>query len=114
MIEAYLGPRLERGVAALGNLARPFVLYAAALSSALATVSIVWMRLDLLAGAAFITASWGGVGLLYGAKAIEERGKNKDAASVEVARVTGASPEPQEVVVTNTPGDPVNVAETRP
>lgn len=62
---------LDRAVAALGNLARPYVLYSAATSSALATVSIVWMRGDLMAGAAFVGAAWGGVALLYGAKAME-------------------------------------------
>ena len=77
---------LESWTATLGNLARPFVLYVAALSSALATVSIVWMRLDLIAGAAFITAAWGGVGLLYGAKALEEGRKAKASAEVEIAK----------------------------
>jgi len=81
--------RFERVVSALGNLARPFVLYAAGGSSALSTVSIVWMRLDLIAGAAFITAAWGGVALLYGAKALEERGKAKSDAQARVAEATG-------------------------
>lgn len=84
--------RFERIVSALGNLARPFVLYAAAASSALATVSIVWMKLDLIAGAAFITASWGGVALLYGAKAIEERGKAKSEAEVAIAQTNAPGP----------------------
>lgn len=62
---------LERIVAAIGSVARPYVLYSAATSSALATVSIVWMKADLMAGAAFVGAAWGGVALLYGAKAME-------------------------------------------
>lgn len=78
--------RFERVVSALGNLARPYVLYSASTSSALATVSVIWMRLDLIAGAAFITASWGGVALLYGAKAVEERGKAKSQAAVAIAQ----------------------------
>jgi hypothetical protein len=78
--------RFERVVSALGNLARPAVLYAAAFSSGISTVSIVWMRLDLIAGAAFIAASWAGVGVLYGAKAIEERGKAKSEAAVAIAQ----------------------------
>lgn len=61
----------DRIVSAIGNVARPYVLYSAATSSALATVSIVWMRLDLIAGAAFVGAAWGGVALLYGAKSLE-------------------------------------------
>lgn len=84
-------PWFDRWIAALGNLARPFVLYSAAGSSAMATVSIVWMRLDLIAGAAFVTASWGGVALIYGAKAIEERGKAKSEAQVEIAKTTVAA-----------------------
>lgn len=84
--------RFERVVAALGNLARPFVLYSASASSALATVSVVWMHLDLIAGAAFITASWGGVALLYGAKAIEERGKAKSEAAVAIAQTNAGAP----------------------
>ena len=79
-------PSLEQLTHALGQLARPYVLFAAATSSAIATVSIVWMRLDLIAGAAFITAAWAGVGVVYGAKALEERGKAKSAAEVAVAR----------------------------
>jgi hypothetical protein len=105
---------LDRAVAAIGNLARPYVLYSAASSSALATVSIVWMRADLMAGAAFVGAAWGGVALLYGAKAIEEHGKAKSAAGVEVAKAASVPPGPQEVVVTNTATDPVHVEETRP
>jgi hypothetical protein len=62
---------LERIVTAIGSVARPYVLYSAATSSALATVSIVWMKADLMAGAAFVGAAWGGVALLYGAKAME-------------------------------------------
>jgi len=62
---------LDRIVSAIGNVARPYVLYSAATSSALATVSIVWMKADLMAGAAFVGAAWGGVALLYGAKAME-------------------------------------------
>lgn len=86
--------RFERVVSALGNLARPYVLYAASTSSAIATVSIVWMRLDLVAGAAFITATWAGVGVLYGAKALEERGKAKSEAQVKIAETHAAGGPP--------------------
>ena len=77
---------LERIVSAVGNAARPYVLISAATSSALATVSIVWMRGDLMAGAAFVGAAWGGVAMLYGAKALEERGKAKSEADVAIAQ----------------------------
>ena len=78
--------RLERAVAALGNLARPFVLYSAGLSAALATVRIAGGEHDLVAGAAFIAAAWTGVAALYGAKALEERGKAKSEAEVAIAQ----------------------------
>lgn len=74
-------------VARVGDLARPFVLYASGGSSAIATVLIVAMRFDLVAGAAYIAAAWAGTAALYGAKALEERGKAKSEAEVAVARV---------------------------
>jgi|GEM_PF-3391203 len=86
--------RFERTVAALGNLARPYVLYAAATSSAIATVAVVLKEMDLNAGAIFVGASWGGVALLYGAKAIEERGKAKSEAEVAIAQ-SNATTEPK-------------------
>lgn len=85
---------MDRIVSALGNLARPFVLYAAGASSAAATVSIVWMRLDLIAGAAFIAAAWSGTGLVYGAKALEERGKAKSEERVRVAAAAHSAIKP--------------------
>lgn len=87
-----LQPRFERVVAALGNLARPYVLYSASTSSALATVSIVWLGQDLSAGALFIGAAWGGVAALYAAKAAEERGKAKSEAEVAIAAQTNTAP----------------------
>lgn len=74
---------LERIVAAIGSVARPYVLYSAATSSAFATVGIVWMKADLMAGAAFVGAAWGGVALLYGAKAME---------NASVAKINAAPP----------------------
>ena len=82
----------DRIVAGIGNLARPFVLYAAAGSAALATVSIVWMKLDLITGAAFIGASWTGVAALYGAKAWETAAADKQAAKVEMAKTQAPPP----------------------
>lgn len=81
-----ISARFERVVAALGALARPFVLYASGGSSAIATVMVVAKELDLIAGAAFVAAAWGGTGLVYGAKAIEERGKAKSDAAVAIAQ----------------------------
>jgi len=78
--------QLERWTAALGNLARPFTLYVAGISSAVATVGIVLRGAPLIEGAAYITAAWGGVGVLYGAKALEEGRKAKATAEVEIAK----------------------------
>ncbi len=86
--------RFERVVAALGNLARPFVLYAAGGSSAAATIMVVAKEMDLMAGAAFVAANWSGVGLLYGAKALEERGKAKSDAAVAIAQTNATPPPP--------------------
>jgi hypothetical protein len=80
---------LDRIVSAIGNVARPYVLYSAATSSALATVSIVWMKADLMAGAAFVGAAWGGVALLYGAKAMENASVAKTNAAPVVPSDSG-------------------------
>lgn len=89
---------LERWTAALGNLARPFALYAAAGSSAFATVAIVLREMSLIEGAAFIAAAWGGVGGLYWAKATEESRKASVAGNVEVAKAT-APTDPQTIPI---------------
>lgn len=77
---------LERWSAAIGRLARPYVLIAAASSSAVATIALPFRSVSLFEAAAYITAAWAGVGLVYGAKAIEERGKAKSSAAVEIAK----------------------------
>lgn len=87
-------PDLDRLTLALGALARPYVLYSASTSAGLSTVSIVWMRLDLMAGAAFVAAAWAGVAALYAAKAAEERGKAKSEAEVAIAQTNAGEPHP--------------------
>lgn len=84
--------RFERVVAALGALARPFVLYAAGFSAAVATIRLSLSDAALIEKAAYITAAWAGVGLIYGAKAIEERGRAKSEAAVQIAQSTGNAP----------------------
>lgn len=79
-------PRFERVVQAVGNLARPSVLYLAAWSSAIATVRLAFAATDLVSAAAFIGAAWGGVGVIYGAKALEEGRKAKADAEVRTAQ----------------------------
>lgn len=81
-----LDPRFEPIVSAIGNLARPYTLVAAATSSAIATVALAFRTVDLIAAAAFVAATWAGVGALYGAKAMEESSKAKSAAKVEEAK----------------------------
>lgn len=83
---------LERWTAALGNLARPYTLYVASTASAVATVSIVFRGVSLIEGAAYITAAWAGVGVLYGAKALEEGRKAKASADVDIARANQEQP----------------------
>lgn len=78
--------KLERVIAAIGNLARPYVLYVASTSSAVATVMVVVKEMDLIAGAAFVAANWGGVGVIYGAKSLEEGRKAKAEAQVAIAQ----------------------------
>lgn len=86
-----MDPRLERAVLAIGNLARPSVLYVAAWSAGISTVRLAWVATDLIAAAAFIAAAWSGVGVLYGAKAYEERGKAKSEAEVRKVEVQAES-----------------------
>lgn len=95
-----IDPRFERVVTAIANLARPSVLYLSAWSAAISTVALavgaILGEVDLIAAAAFITAAWGGVGILYGAKSLEEGRKAKAEASVQIAREspTGGRPWP--------------------
>jgi len=100
---------LDRLGSFMGLTARPSVLYMAAFAAMVATILIPSMRFDLIAGAAYITAAWGGVSLLYGAKALEERGKAKSEADVEIARTGNDRRTPQPVIIENDPGDPVPV-----
>lgn len=86
--------RFERVVAAIGALARPYVLYASAASAAIATVKLGWSDTALIEKSAFIGAAWAGVAALYGAKALEERGKAKSEAAVQISQTTGTGVAP--------------------
>ena len=77
--------RFERAVAAIGNLARPSVLYCAGWSAAILTVRLGWAH-PSYESAAVIGAAWAGVAGLYWGKAVEERTKAKADAQVEIAR----------------------------
>lgn len=78
--------RFERAVSAIGNLARPSVLYIAAWSAGLATVRLGFSEGSWVEKAAFIGAAWTGVGVLYGAKALEEGRKAKVDGEVAIAQ----------------------------
>lgn len=107
---------LDRLAWFIGQVARPFTLYAAGVSSAVATVTIPFRTTSLIEGAAYIGAAWGGTAALYGAKAWETSRTRKAEvaanATVEVARATGATPTPQDVRVVNEADDAVPVEPT--
>lgn len=79
-----------------GELARPFTLYAAGVSSAVATAVIPFRTESLIEGAAYIAAAWGGTAALYGAKAWEQsRTRNAEVAAnaeVAIAQTNAAGP----------------------
>lgn len=108
---------LDRIAWFVGEIARPFTLYAAGVSSAVATVVIPFRTDSLVEGAAYIAAAWGGTAALYGAKAWEQSRTRKAEveanATVAIAQTTGASPTPQDVIIKNDPADPVPVEEAR-
>lgn len=86
----------------VGDLARPFSIYASAGSASVATVLLAYGglrtamagNLDLLGAAAFIGAVWAGVGALYWGKAWEREKEAKHNATIEVAKATTASVPP--------------------
>lgn len=109
---------LDRLALFIGEVARPFTLYAAGVSSAVATVAIPFRTDSLIEGAAYIGAAWGGTAALYGAKAWEQSRTRKAEvaanADVEIARTGGDRRTPMPVTVENEADDPVQVEETRP
>lgn len=76
----------------VGDLARPFAIYATSFGAAVATIQIAQKVMDGTTGAIFIAAVFTGVGALYGAKAWETAQTGKQAASVQIAQVTGTAP----------------------
>jgi hypothetical protein len=94
--------RLEAVKAFLGDLARPFSLYASAGAASVATVLIGYAvlrgamkgDLDLIGAAAFIGAVWAGVAGLYWGKVVERNQEAKQTAFVEVAKTKAATANP--------------------
>ena len=98
----------------VGKVARPFAIISASFAASWATIVIADKVENGMDGAAFATAYFVGVGALYVGKAVEVFRNNRNAADVEIARATGNSPGPQEVVVKNPRSDPVQTEETKP
>lgn len=99
----------------IGEIARPFAIMSTSFAAAWATITIAWKVDNGSDGAIFAGAYFLGVATLFGAKAAEIINAGRHRRDVDVAQVNASAPSgPQEVVVTNTPGDPVQVEETRP
>jgi hypothetical protein len=96
---------LDRLAWFIGQIARPSTLYAAGISSAIATVTIPFRTSSLSEGAVYIGAAWAGTAALYGAKAWEN-------SRVEIARTGQDRRQPQPVEVVNAPDQPVPVEPT--
>jgi hypothetical protein len=98
----------------IGEIARPFAIMTTAYAAAHATIVIAGKVENGNDGAIFAGAYFLGVGTLFLGKAAEIISAGRHRRDVDVAQATGSPPGPQEVVVTNTPADPVHVEETRP
>lgn len=98
----------------IGKVARPVAIIVTSVAAAWATIEIAMRVENGNDGAIFIGAVLTGVAVLYGAKAWEQVQASGHGRDVKVANATGTSPTPQQVVVKNTPADPVQVEETRP
>jgi hypothetical protein len=78
---------MDQWKAFIGDLARPFAIYATSGAAALATVAIAFKNDDGFSAAAiFIGAVYAGVGALYAGKAWENVKAGKSAADVEIAK----------------------------
>jgi len=104
---------LDRLAWFIGQIARPVGIMAACIAAAAASIIMALKVTDGNDGYLLAGAIWLGAGGIFGVKALEERGKAKSAADVQIAQATGASPQPQGVVIKNDPSDPVPV-EQRP
>lgn len=93
-----------------GQVARPFAIIWTALCAGIGTLILAAKLDDPVQSAVFIGAVYTvGLSPIFIGKAVEERGKAKSAADVEIAKQTSASPTPQDVRVVNAPQDPVPV-----
>lgn len=96
----------------IGEIARPFAIMSTAYAAAHATIVIAGKVENGNDGAIFAGAYFLGVGTLFLGKAAEVISAGRHRRDVDVAQVTGASPNPQPVEVVNDPERPIPV-ETR-
>lgn len=104
----------EKVKAFIGDLARPFILYSAALTSSYAVARIAGAIADALklghgtfeGAAIFIGAVLGGVGAIYIGKSFEVASVAKHEAAVKTAAVQAAPPNAN---ITLTPPDQVRI-----
>lgn len=105
---------LDRIAWFVGEIARPIAIIVSCVAASIASVIMALKVTDGSDGSLLAGAIWLGAGGIFVGKAVEEFGKSRNRANVEIAHATGATPGPQEVVVTNPPDAPVHVEETRP
>ena len=74
----------------IGDLARPFAIYATSGAAAVASVKIAWAITDANGGAIYIGAVFVGLGALYGAKPWENSSQAKQTATIEVAKANAS------------------------
>lgn len=102
---------LDRLAWFIGEIARPVGIIASCLAASIASVVMATRVTDGNDGYLLAGAIWLGAGVIFGAKALEERGKAKSAADVQIARSGVDRRQPQEVIIKNEPGDAVPVEE---
>lgn len=101
---------LDRIAWFIGEIARPFAIMSTAYAASYATMVIAGKVENGNDGAIFAGAYFLGVGTLFLGKAAELISAGRHRRDVDVATVNAAGPTgPQEVVVTNSPDDPVPV-----
>ena len=103
---------LDRLAWFIGEIARPIAIIVSCVAASVASVIMALRVTDGSDGSMLAGAIWLGAGGIFVGKAVEEFGKSRNRANVEIAKAS--PPGPTEVVVTNPPDAPVHVEETRP
>jgi hypothetical protein len=78
--------RLDVAKAFIGDLARPFAIIWISLATGIAIIRLATAEVDLSEAAVYIGAVLAGLGVLYGAKSLEESRKAKVAGDVAIAQ----------------------------